>query len=153
MKLPCLFIVLCFLSLNLFSQDNKVDFTFNHVALAVKDLDKSAGFYMKILYLKEINNGTQNTERRWFSLGEDKELHLILNDSDVQTNMSIHMALNTPDFDTFLENVKNSDIPYFDWSGAPEKVSIRADGIKQIYLQDPDGYWIEINSTGSKKSN
>jgi lactoylglutathione lyase len=21
----------------------------------------------------------------------------------------------------------------------------RVDGIKQIYLQDPDGYWIEVN--------
>ena len=25
------------------------------------------------------------------------------------------------------------------------KVNIRPDGIKQIWLQDPDGYWVEIN--------
>jgi len=25
------------------------------------------------------------------------------------------------------------------------KISARPDGIKQIYFQDPDGYWIEVN--------
>ena len=28
------------------------------------------------------------------------------------------------------------------------KINIRADGIKQIFFQDPDGYWIEVNSVG-----
>tara|TARA_R110000868_G_scaffold1389_10_gene10744 strand:+ start:3320 stop:3502 length:183 start_codon:yes stop_codon:yes gene_type:complete len=25
-------------------------------------------------------------------------------------------------------------------------ITKRPDGVKQIYLQDPDGYWIEVNS-------
>ena len=25
------------------------------------------------------------------------------------------------------------------------KVTLRPDGVNQIYLQDPDGYWIEVN--------
>jgi lactoylglutathione lyase len=30
------------------------------------------------------------------------------------------------------------------------KINIRADGVKQIFFQDPDGYWIEVNSIGLK---
>ncbi|HZV69551.1 MAG TPA: hypothetical protein VFG10_08405 [Saprospiraceae bacterium] len=41
-------------------------------------------------------------------------------------------------------------ITYSDWPGVKHKVNIRADGIKQIFFQDPDGYWIEVNSIGQK---
>jgi len=37
-------------------------------------------------------------------------------------------------------------IAYSDWQGKPNTINARADGIKQIYLQDPDGYWIEVNN-------
>ncbi len=37
-------------------------------------------------------------------------------------------------------------IAYSDWPGKPNTVNIRADGIKQIYFQDPDGYWLEVNN-------
>ena len=36
-------------------------------------------------------------------------------------------------------------IPYSDWPGAAHTVNHRDDGVRQIYFQDPDGYWIEIN--------
>ena len=39
-------------------------------------------------------------------------------------------------------------IIYSDWPGNSNKINIRADGIKQIFFQDPDGYWIEVNSLG-----
>ena len=37
-------------------------------------------------------------------------------------------------------------ITYSDWPGTPGKINVRADGIKQVFFQDPDGYWIEVNS-------
>jgi len=42
----------------------------------------------------------------------------------------------------YLDELK---IKYSDWLEAPYKVHIRKDGIRQIYFQDPDGYWIEVN--------
>ena len=39
---------------------------------------------------------------------------------------------------------------YSDWPGTPHKINIRADGIKQVFFQDGDGYWIEVNSDGQK---
>ena len=39
-------------------------------------------------------------------------------------------------------------LDYSDWPGNSGKINIRADGVKQIYFQDPDGYWLEVNSVG-----
>ena len=30
-------------------------------------------------------------------------------------------------------------------AASQKKVQTRADGVKQIYMQDPDGFWIEVN--------
>jgi len=154
MHIKKIFLSLCFCGIICasFGQDAQpVAFTFNHVALAVKDLEKSADFYMNVLRLSEITNRTENPERRWLSLGEDKELHLILDTKrKLHTNIGVHMALTTPDFDAFFKIVKESNVQYYDWTGAPGKMSTRADGIRQIYIQDPDGYWIEINSVAAE---
>ncbi len=33
-----------------------------------------------------------------------------------------------------------------DWTGKKNRIQHRSDGVDQIYIQDPDGYWIEINT-------
>ena len=35
-------------------------------------------------------------------------------------------------------------IKYSDWDGNLNKVDIRGDGIKQVFFQDPNGYWIVL---------
>jgi len=42
------------------------------------------------------------------------------------------------------------NVTYSDWSGTPNKITLKAGGINQIYFHDPDGDWIEVNSMGSK---
>ena len=133
------------------AQDTSFNFTFNHLALSVKDVNRSANFYDKVLNLKEITNRTKMDGIRWFSLGEGKELHLISNvKTDVITNKAVHLALITANFDNFVKKLESTNIPYSDSPGTPHKINIRADGIKQIYLQDPDGYWIEVNNVAQK---
>jgi lactoylglutathione lyase len=41
--------------------------------------------------------------------------------------------------------LKKANIPFEDWAGKSGAITLRVDGVKQIYFQDPDGYWIEIN--------
>lgn len=125
--------------------------TMNHVALSVTDVNRSAEFYGDVLHLQEITNRTNVDGIRWFALGDGKELHLISTLKEkVTVNKAVHLALTTPDFDAFVTNLQRLTIPYSDWPGTPQKISIRADGIKQIFLQDPDGYWLEVNSVAER---
>ncbi|MGE5107893.1 MAG: VOC family protein [Sphingobacteriales bacterium] len=126
-------------------------FTFNHLALSVKDVNRSADFYKNVLDLEEITNRTKMEGIRWFSFGEGKELHLIsILKENVITNKANHLALTTAQFDAFVTRLDKMNISYSDWPGVNHKINVRADGIKQIYIQDPDGYWIEINSVAQK---
>ncbi len=127
------------------------NFNFNHLALSVKDVNRSAEFYKKVLQLQEITNRTKMEGIRWLSLGENKELHLIsLVKENVAINKAVHLALTTQNFDAFIKQLEEMNIAYSDWPGTPHTVNKRADGVKQIYFQDPDGYWIEINNIGQQ---
>lgn len=121
-------------------------FSFNHIALSVKDVDESIAFYQKVLQLKEIKNTASNSKTRWLSLGEGKQLHLIPRpNSEIKTDKAVHFALTASNFYSFVMHLKDLKIEYSDWRDTPNKDYIRKDGIKQVYFQDPNGYWIEIN--------
>ena len=122
-------------------------FIFNHVALSVTDLERSADYYSEVFGLNEIENLGGAEGIRWFSLGEGKELHLIsIIREPVTLNKAVHFAVSTPAFDGFIERLKNGGIEYSSWAGESGSVTVRADGVRQVYVQDPDGYWIEVNS-------
>jgi lactoylglutathione lyase len=141
-----------FISGFLCAQDTtEFHFAFNHMALSVKDLNRSVSFYQNVVKLQEITNRSKLDGVRWFSLGEGKELHLIsIVKENVITNKAIHLALSTSHFDAFVAHLDKLNIPYSDWPGINHKINIRADGIKQIFFQDPDGYWVELNSIALK---
>jgi catechol 2,3-dioxygenase-like lactoylglutathione lyase family enzyme len=122
-------------------------FAFDHVALSVSDLNASSEFYEAVFGLKEISNRTRIEGIRWFSLGEGKELHLIsVVKEPVKLNKAVHFALRAADFDSFLATLQAMDLEFTNFPGTVGEVSVRADGVRQVFLQDPDNYWIEINS-------
>lgn len=126
---------------------NEISVNFNHIALSVKDSDESAEFYKNVLNLNEITNRTIIEGIRWLSLGEGKELHLIsILKDEIKTNKAVHLALTTSDFDLLISKLKSMKVEYSDWPGNVNKINVRADGIKQVFFQDPNGYWIEVNS-------
>jgi catechol 2,3-dioxygenase-like lactoylglutathione lyase family enzyme len=133
-------------------ETSKFDFSFNHIALSVKDVDRSAEFYKNVLKLQEITNRTKIQGIRWFSFGDGRELHLIsILPDKVTINKAVHFALTTSNFDDFVDTLNDMNITYSDWSGTPHNINVRADGIKQIFFLDPDGYWIEINNVVQDK--
>jgi len=133
-------------------ENTSFNFSLNHLSLSVKNLDTSCDFYKNILGLQEITNRTKMEGIRWFSLGEGKELHLISTiKENVSINKAVHLGMTTPNFDSFVSKLDKLKIQYSDWPGNVNKVNVRADGIKQIYFQDPNGYWIEVNSVAQKQ--
>lgn len=118
----------------------------DHYAINVEDLTKSVTFYQDIFNLQEIKNGTGLSHIRWFRLGTSQELHIIAVDSlDKKLPKGVHLALAVSDFDRFRKKIQDLKIDYSDWPGTPQAISTRPDNIRQLYFQDPDGYWVEVN--------
>ena len=125
------------------------DLTFDHYTIKVKNLETSAKFYRNVLDLKEIENRTKKEYIRWFSIGNGSELHIVEGNTDsIQTNIGVHLALRLKDFDEFLSHLNRYNITQHNSKGIQDSITTRADGIRQVYFRDPDGYWIEVNEAG-----
>ncbi len=137
-------IVITLFSLGVFSQS--FEFSNSHTALHVKDANKSAEFYAQILLLDEMDTpeGMPNTIR-WFSLSDNTQVHLIQSEELVKIPKGIHISFATTHLDVVIAHLEKNKIPYENWFGDKNTTNTRGDGIKQIYIQDIDGYWIEIN--------
>ncbi|MBU2525925.1 MAG: VOC family protein [Bacteroidetes bacterium] len=144
MKHFTLFICFIVMSNSGYSQD--IQLQMNHIALLVRDLDKSVDFYQQVLLLDEMYDGTEQPHIRWFSLQNGAELHLI-EDKNVKLTQQkgVHFALAVNDLDAFVIHLKNRNIYFENWTGEAATTNSRPDAIRQVYLQDPDGYWIEVN--------
>ncbi|MDT0675590.1 VOC family protein [Autumnicola musiva] len=130
--------------------DKKFKLKKDHDAIIVKNLDISTEFYSEILQLREIPNGGLPKHITWFQLDNKVQIHLIEGKEEVDKNKGVHFALNTTNLKKFMNFLKSRDIHFENWAGEAGTTNTRPDGVKQIYLQDPDGYWIEVNDGGLK---
>ncbi len=114
---------------------------YNHVALAVKDIEESARFYREIIGLEPIPV-PENLKaiRSWFKIAPGQELHLLAGRAFPVTNNDPnlgHFSLTIADADPVEQYLKQKGLPYLRQQ--------RFDGAWQIYISDPDGYFIELN--------
>jgi lactoylglutathione lyase len=125
---------------------------FDHLALYVADLAVSVTFYSDVLGLQEIPAAAKGT--RWLSLGKGVALHLIGGRSaPVADVRSVHFALAGENLDPILQRLRKRHVPWSDSAGTLGAVEHgRSDGVRQIYLRDPDGYWVEVNDALKKKA-
>lgn len=123
------------------------DFNYDHYSFIVKDLEKTGDFYANVLKLKEIPHPSATSGFRWFIIHKNAQLHLIGKDSvPMKHSKSVHLCLATQRLDEFIIHLKEHNIPFWDWPGKENTVTNRADGVKQIYIKDPENNWIEINT-------
>ena len=128
-------------------QAQDFSFTYDHFALEVQDLQKVGNYYKEVLLLEEIPHPSEPTGFRWFRIRGNTQLHLIGKDTvPVENRKSEHLCLSVSDLDAFIDHLEKSEIPYWDWPGKLRSVTLRADGVRQIYLKDPESNWIEINT-------
>lgn len=128
-----------------YGQDNKP--TMNHVAICAHDLKRSVAFYSDVMELTKIPNPFHDTVHQWYSIGPGNALHVIQAGCPAVTHdINNHLCFNVPSIEDFMKHLDKFNIKYGDWAGNYKKTQLRADGVIQIYLQDPDGYWIEVNN-------
>ena len=118
----------------------------NHIALYVTDLQKATDFYLNVVGLDSIPEPFHDGRHTWFLIGPKSHLHII---SGVKTPLpkekNTHLCFTVASVADFIPRLTKNNIPYENWVGEKMAVTNRVDGVKQIYFQDPDGYWIEIN--------
>ena len=118
----------------------------DHIALLVRDLDQSVGFLTGVLGLTEIANPMGGTAIRWIEIGDGRRFHVQAGDiSKVHVEKQTHFALSATDFDAVLERFRQTGVAFSDMKGAPGAINTRPDGMRAIFLTDPNGYWFEIN--------
>ncbi len=123
-------------------------FDFDHVALSVADVEVSKDFYEALFGMTNITDREPIDGVRWLTMQGGGELHLLaVVEGEVTTNQAVHLAVRTPDFDELMARIVEMDVEYTTWLGEGPGVTERDDGTRQIYLRDPDGYWIEVIGT------
>lgn len=119
---------------------------FNHTTIYVVDMKKSADFYEKVMMLPTIPEPFHDNKHIWIKIGDHNELHIVQGaKEDVPHDINIHLAFSVDSVEDFAKHLDSMHIKYGDWSQKSKTPQVRPDGIKQIYFQDPDGYWIEVN--------
>ena len=120
--------------------------TFDHLAIFVANLEKSAAFYKDIIGLDTIPNPFRDNKHIWFSIGTGLELHIIAGGTLKPAHpLGNHFCLSVPSVPEFIQTLARANIPYQNAIGEKDQITIRPDGVKQIYFTDPDWNWIEIN--------
>lgn len=135
-----------FLDANLYAQPSTTKAQLNHIALYVVDLQASINFYHSIVGLDTIPEPFHDGKHAWFQVGPNSTLHLIQGAIEKEShNKNSHLCFSVLSVEDFVARLRTHNIEYENWPGEKMKITTRIDGVKQIYLNDPDGYWIEIN--------
>jgi lactoylglutathione lyase len=118
----------------------------NHMSFMVRSLESSARFYQEALLLPEIECGAGKAHIRWFGIGPGQSIHLIEGDlGSTFVKISTHLCISSRDYPSTVRHLREKGVAFCNLSGEPGKEHVRADGVRSVYLQDPDGYWIEVN--------
>jgi len=109
----------------------------DHVAIHVADMEASRAFYVGMLGLEELPRPDFDFPGAWYLIGSH-ELHLI-GDRELDANShhrGTHFAVRVADVEEVVAKLESCGIEYLR--------KLRPDGAKQIYVQDPDGHWMEF---------
>lgn len=126
--------------------DTTIHAVLNHQALYVTDLQKSGDFYKNIIGLQQIDEPFKVGRHIWLKTGPKTSLHLILGaPAKKEYYKNHHICFSVPSIENFITKLNQYKIPFEDASGKQSSITRRPDGVQQIWIQDPDGYWIEMN--------
>ena len=117
----------------------------DHITLLVVSLERSVEFYEQALGLKSIPEPFHDGKHAWLRIGEHLSLHVVVGTrAPAPEGIDVHIAFRVAALDEVMSRLETMSVPFRNFIG-DARVNVRPDGVRQIYLQDPDGYWIEVN--------
>jgi lactoylglutathione lyase len=120
---------------------------FNHVTVYVTDLARGAAFYKNVMLLDTIPEPFHDNRHAWFKITEHGQLHVVSGaKQEVVHDVNIHLAFSVASLPDFMQHLDKLGVKYGSFMGEEKKVAVRPDKVEQIYLKDPDGYWIEVDN-------
>ena len=120
---------------------------FDHTTVYVRDLQKSADFYKQVIGLEEIPEPFKDGRHVWFRVGPHQQLHVVGGATEsTRHTIDVHLAFRVASLPDFMKHLDQMGVKYRDFKGEKQGPTPRPDGVEQIYFQDPDGYWIEVNN-------
>jgi catechol 2,3-dioxygenase-like lactoylglutathione lyase family enzyme len=128
------------------------DMSLHHAALYVSDLEATRAFYSGVLGMSEIARPADFTFPGAYFKRGSAEVHVVVettpdrtaslrpawSDEELRTGYVVHFALKVSSLDALREIFT---IKHITPVGGPR---VRADGVEQIYVSDPDGYIVEL---------
>ena len=114
----------------------------NHVALFVSSIEASTRFYRETLGLPVIPRPDFSFPGAWFRIGSRQELHLIggrLHAPVNENSRAGHFAMQVPEIEAAAKYLREKGVEF-------RGPSLRPDGARQIFLEDPDGHLVEFCS-------
>jgi lactoylglutathione lyase len=118
----------------------------NHIAVYVKDLQKCTDFYRTVVGIDTMPEPFHDGKHSWFPIGPHSQLHLIKGAKEIiQHDKNSHLCFTVASVDEFVKGLIAAGVPFENWAGKANAITTRVDGVKQVYFQDPENYWIEIN--------
>ncbi len=123
-----------------------IDYRLDHIALLVRDLDETARFLTEVLQIREVPDPMGGDHIRWFEFGNGQRFHIQAGDiSRTHVEKRTHFALSAPDLDAVLAHFRATGIAFSNMKGDVGEVNVRPDGMRAVFVQDPNGYWFEVN--------
>lgn len=128
------------------SAQQKTGARINHLAIFVKDLARSTAFYRDIVGLDTIPEPFHDNKHTWMRIGPGASMHIIEGASEKKEYYkNNHICFSVTNIEQFITLLRQKGFSWEDVSGKKMAITRRVDGVHQIWLQDPDGYWLEIN--------
>lgn len=147
MKLKLLTFLFFLIAFDVAFGQSKQKVRINHTAIFVKDIAKTKAFYEGILGLDTIPEPFHDGKHVWYSMGfPGVSMHVIEGAGEKKEYYkNQHTCFSLESVEAFTKILQKNNIPFEDVGGKANAITTRIDGVKQIWLQDPDGYWIEVN--------
>ena len=128
------------------AQSNKPKVTIDHVALFVVDLRLEQAFYRDVMQLDSLAEPFHDNKHAWFTIGNGIAMHIILGaQAPKEYFKNNHLCFSVGSLTEFTQRLLSQKLTFEDVTGKQNAITTRVDGVHQIWLKDPEGYWIEVN--------